>query len=154
MRSRLLIGLACLSAFGGCSSYVKSRSSHYEALFGATCGASVLICPRIQRQGSACQQGPMSSLFLLDVYDELLVEELAVVELSVKEPSPNLNIQVVIGTFDLFTGSTIDVKVEITADHRGFFEFKVCPNEDFSLDKTQDCFDRFLFVVDHFFCSY
>ena len=36
--------------------------------FGATCGASVWICPHIQRQWSAHQLQPMSSLFLLDVY--------------------------------------------------------------------------------------
>ena len=46
------------------SSYVHSH--RYEALFGALCRASVLICPWIQHQ--ACQLRPMSSLFLLDVY--------------------------------------------------------------------------------------
>ena len=48
------------------SSYVASHSHRYEALFGALCRASVLICPWIQHQ--ACQLRPMSSLFLLDVY--------------------------------------------------------------------------------------
>ena len=42
----------------------------------------------------------------------------------------------------IFTGQTIDVEVEITAHHMGYFDFKVCPNEDFSLDKGQDCFDK------------
>jgi hypothetical protein len=42
----------------------------------------------------------------------------------------------------IFTGETIDVEVEITAHHMGYFDFKVCPNEDFSLDKGQDCFDK------------
>ena len=41
------------------------------------------------------------------------------------------------------SGQTINVVVEITAHHFGFFQFKICPNEDFSLDKGQDCFDRF-----------
>ena len=51
--------------------YVTNRSSCYEALFGATCRSSVLICPRIQRQRPACQLWPMSSLFLLDVYGKV-----------------------------------------------------------------------------------
>jgi hypothetical protein len=42
----------------------------------------------------------------------------------------------------IFTGETIDVEVEITAHHMGYFDFKVCPNEDFTLDKGQDCFDK------------
>jgi hypothetical protein len=42
----------------------------------------------------------------------------------------------------IFTGQTIDVEVEITAHHMGYFDFKVCPNEDFNLDKGQDCFDK------------
>ena len=57
-----------LPAFVDCISYVVSHSNRYEALFGATCGASVLICPWIQRQRPARQLHPMSSLFLLDVY--------------------------------------------------------------------------------------
>ena len=44
--------------------------------------------------------------------------------------------------FYIFTGETIDVQVEITAHHMGYFDFKVCPNEDFQHDKGQDCFDR------------
>ena len=50
-------------------SYVASCSSRYEALFGTRSRASVLICPCIQRQWQACQLWPMSSLFLLDVYE-------------------------------------------------------------------------------------
>ena len=57
-----------LPAFVDCISYVVSHSNRYEALFGATCGASVLICPWIQRQRPARQLWPMSSVFLLDVY--------------------------------------------------------------------------------------
>ena len=63
-RSRLLIGR---------SNYVASCSSLYEALFGAICGASELICPHIQRQWPAHKLWPMSSLFLLDVYGWAIV---------------------------------------------------------------------------------
>jgi hypothetical protein len=40
------------------------------------------------------------------------------------------------------SGQIINVEVQITADHKGYFTFRVCPNEDFRLDKGQDCFDR------------
>ena len=59
-------------AFVDCSSNVASSSSCYEALFGATCWASVLICPWILRQQQARQLWPMSSLFILDVYASTL----------------------------------------------------------------------------------
>ena len=39
------------------------------------------------------------------------------------------------------SGQIIDVTVEITANHKGYFDFKVCPNEDFTRDRGQDCFD-------------
>ena len=65
---------ACLPAFVDSSSYVTSHSSHYEALFGAICRASVLICPRIQTQWLACQLWPMMSLFILDVYGSSFLE--------------------------------------------------------------------------------
>ena len=42
----------------------------------------------------------------------------------------------------IFTGSDIDVQVQITADHKGFFEFKVCPNNNFAVDPNQSCFER------------
>ena len=56
-------------AFVDCSSYVTICSSCYEALFGAICGASVLICPQIQCQRQARQLQPMRTLFPLDVYE-------------------------------------------------------------------------------------
>ena len=42
----------------------------------------------------------------------------------------------------IITESIIDVQIEITADHLGFFEFKVCANDNFDLDPPQSCFDR------------
>jgi len=41
-------------------------------------------------------------------------------------------------------GQAINVEVKITANHKGWFEFKLCENNDPSKDKTQECFDRHL----------
>ena len=41
------------------------------------------------------------------------------------------------------SGQTIDVAVKITANHKGWFEFKLCENNDPQNDKSQECFDRF-----------
>ena len=38
-------------------------------------------------------------------------------------------------------GKKITVKVEITANHRGFFTFKLCPNNNVNSDPMQECFD-------------
>lgn len=39
-------------------------------------------------------------------------------------------------------GSVIPVVLDITANHQGYFEFKLCPNNDIFFDPTQKCFDR------------
>ena len=31
--------------------------------------------------------------------------------------------------------------VDITANHQGYFEFKICPNNDIFKDPDQSCFD-------------
>lgn len=36
----------------------------------------------------------------------------------------------------------IDVEVELTAHHKGFFEFKICPTNNAKVDPTQECFDQ------------
>jgi len=41
-------------------------------------------------------------------------------------------------------GQTIDVEVKITANHKGWFEFKLCENNNPAKDKTQKCFDKHL----------
>lgn len=38
----------------------------------------------------------------------------------------------------------IDVDVEITANHKGWFEFRICPNNDVKKAATQTCFDKYL----------
>ena len=40
------------------------------------------------------------------------------------------------------SGQTIPMQVEITANHWGHFEFKLCPNNDVTQDPTQECFDK------------
>lgn len=41
-------------------------------------------------------------------------------------------------------GELIDVDVEITANHRGWFEFRLCPNNDVKKAASQSCFDKHL----------
>ncbi|ESO86389.1 hypothetical protein LOTGIDRAFT_97145, partial [Lottia gigantea] len=40
------------------------------------------------------------------------------------------------------SGETIKVDVEITANHKGYFIFKLCANNNVKKDPTQDCFDQ------------
>ncbi|KAK3580517.1 hypothetical protein CHS0354_009469 [Potamilus streckersoni] len=42
--------------------------------------------------------------------------------------------------------TNIDVKVEITAHHKGYFEFKLCPNEEAEI--TQECLDRYPLMIE------
>ena len=39
-------------------------------------------------------------------------------------------------------GQTINVLVEVTANHFGWFEFRLCPNNDPKKPITQQCLDR------------
>ena len=39
-------------------------------------------------------------------------------------------------------GQTIDVQIDITANHRGLFEFRLCPNKSIDTDPEQGCFDK------------
>ncbi|KAK3580518.1 hypothetical protein CHS0354_009470 [Potamilus streckersoni] len=42
--------------------------------------------------------------------------------------------------------TSIDVKVEITAHHKGYFEFKLCPNDE--AEVTQECLDRYPLMIE------
>ena len=42
------------------------------------------------------------------------------------------------------TGSVITIRVELTANHRGYFEFRLCPVNDLKNDATQECLDRYV----------
>ena len=37
---------------------------------------------------------------------------------------------------------TITVSVQITANHRGYFEFRICSNDDVNTEVTQGCLDE------------
>lgn len=39
-------------------------------------------------------------------------------------------------------GSIITAIVHVTASHKGYFEFRLCPHNDPKVTVTQDCFDR------------
>ena len=41
-------------------------------------------------------------------------------------------------------GDIMDVTVEITANHKGYLVFKLCPNDNILLDPLQDCFDKYV----------
>ncbi|TRY71022.1 hypothetical protein TCAL_10831 [Tigriopus californicus] len=43
---------------------------------------------------------------------------------------------------DYKSGQWIDVSVEVTTAHLGYWEFKICPNDNIQQDPDQDCFDR------------
>ncbi|KAG5865738.1 hypothetical protein JTB14_021429 [Gonioctena quinquepunctata] len=40
-------------------------------------------------------------------------------------------------------GQTIDIEIELTANHYGRFEILICPNNNPAQEATQECFDRF-----------
>ncbi|XP_033761235.1 uncharacterized protein LOC117343020 [Pecten maximus] len=41
-------------------------------------------------------------------------------------------------------GGVIDINVEVTASHKGYFEFRLCPNNNVKRAATQSCLDRYL----------
>jgi len=49
---------------------------------------------------------------------------------------------------DYTQGSWIDVFVDITTNHLGFFTFRICPNNDIKQDPEQDCFDKYVLQTD------
>lgn len=44
-------------------------------------------------------------------------------------------------------GDVIDVGVEITQNHKGWFEFRLCPNDDVKKPVTHSCLDKYLLEV-------
>ena len=46
-------------------------------------------------------------------------------------------------------GQIIPVTIQLTATHRGFYEFKLCPNNNIQKDGNQDCFDRYYLYLLH-----
>ena len=42
------------------------------------------------------------------------------------------------------SAQTIPVSIVVTANHRGYFEFRLCANNNVKQDPVQDCFNRFI----------
>lgn len=42
-----------------------------------------------------------------------------------------------------FHSKIFDVEVELTANHQGTFQFKLCPVKDSTIEVTQDCLNGF-----------
>ena len=40
-------------------------------------------------------------------------------------------------------GQVIDIDVKITTNHKGWFEFKLCENNNIHQDSDQSCFDKY-----------
>merc|ERR1712168_162320 len=48
---------------------------------------------------------------------------------------------------DYTEGQVIDVTVDITANHLGYVEFRLCPHNNIHTPATQDCFDRHIVAL-------
>ncbi|CAB4062139.1 unnamed protein product [Lepeophtheirus salmonis] len=44
-------------------------------------------------------------------------------------------------------GSTIPITVQVTSNHKGYFTFKMCPNNNVNKDPDQSCFDQYVLTV-------
>ena len=40
------------------------------------------------------------------------------------------------------SGQEVEITVQVTTYHKGYFEFKLCPNNNINQDPMQDCFDK------------
>ncbi|KAL3866013.1 hypothetical protein ACJMK2_043354 [Sinanodonta woodiana] len=45
------------------------------------------------------------------------------------------------------TGQIIEVTVELTANHQGYFEFRICPHDDLTHPLTQECLNKTLLTI-------
>lgn len=50
-------------------------------------------------------------------------------------------------TLKFYIIQEIEVEVELTANHHGRFEMFLCPNNDPSLEATQECFDKYPLMI-------
>ena len=49
-------------------------------------------------------------------------------------------------------GQEVEVRIQITANHLGYFQFKLCANNDVSADKDQSCFDKWVLILRNYLC--
>ncbi|KAL4220883.1 hypothetical protein ACF0H5_019149 [Mactra antiquata] len=54
---------------------------------------------------------------------------------------------VIVAKYDV--GEKIDIKVRLTANHKGWFEYRLCQNDDPKKRLTQECFDKHLLTDDN-----
>ncbi|CAF5009883.1 unnamed protein product, partial [Rotaria sp. Silwood1] len=47
----------------------------------------------------------------------------------------------IVGTYR--SGAVMDVRIEMMANHLGWFTFKICPVTDNAVEVTQECLDRY-----------
>ncbi|XP_069137862.1 uncharacterized protein [Argopecten irradians] len=45
------------------------------------------------------------------------------------------------------SGQTINITVQLTSNHKGYFEFRLCPNNNGQMRVTQACFDQYLLRI-------
>ena len=43
-------------------------------------------------------------------------------------------------------GDIIAVNVQVTSNHKGYFYFRICPNDNTAQDPYQECFDKYDFT--------
>ena len=47
----------------------------------------------------------------------------------------------------MFAFKVITVTANVTANHLGHFEYKICPNNDVTVEATQECLDMWEFTL-------
>ena len=51
----------------------------------------------------------------------------------------------IVGKF--YSGSLLNIAIEVTANHGGFFTFKLCPVSVSGQDPTQECMDQNILTI-------
>ena len=46
-----------------------------------------------------------------------------------------------------YEGQSINITIDVTANHNGYFEFRLCQNDEFMKVVTQECFDEHLLLI-------
>ena len=51
----------------------------------------------------------------------------------------------IVGQF--YSGSLLNIAIEVTANHGGYFTFKLCPVSESGQDPTQECMDQNVLTI-------
>jgi len=46
-------------------------------------------------------------------------------------------------------GQSVDIAIEVTTNHKGHFNFRLCPNNNVNQDPKQDCFDNHMLKMEN-----